>query len=52
MIDNSIDGRGKGVWTGDNQSTASRFFLVYNPTGRAGPVIGDNNPPERHQQLG
>lgn len=30
-IDNSTDGRGKGVWTGDNSSTASAFFLVYNP---------------------
>ena len=35
MIDNSINGRGKGVWTGDNQSTAAGFFLVYNPRGRA-----------------
>ena len=31
MIDNSVGGRGKGVWTGDNQSTAATFFLVYNP---------------------
>ena len=35
MIDNSTDGRGKGVWTGDNQATAATFFLVYNPSGRA-----------------
>ena len=34
-IENSADGRGKGVWTGDNSSTAASFFLVYNPTGRA-----------------
>jgi hypothetical protein len=34
MIDNSTNGRGKGVWTGDNQATASSFFLVYNPGGR------------------
>ncbi|MCV6604853.1 MAG: general secretion pathway protein GspF, partial [Porticoccaceae bacterium] len=34
-IDNSVDGRGKGEWTGDNQSTASSFFMVYNPNGRA-----------------
>jgi hypothetical protein len=33
-IDNSTDGRGKGVWTGDNQSTAASFFLVYNPGGQ------------------
>jgi hypothetical protein len=33
MIDNSTGGRGKGVWTGDNESTAAAFFLVYNPAG-------------------
>ncbi len=32
-VDNSTDGRGKGVWTGDNSSTASSFFLVYSPNG-------------------
>ena len=32
-VDNSVDGRGKGVWTGDNSSTAASFFLVYNPNG-------------------
>ncbi|MVF13330.1 general secretion pathway protein GspF [Ketobacter sp. MCCC 1A13808] len=36
MIDDSMDGRGKGVWTGDNSSTAASFFLVYNPSGRPG----------------
>ncbi len=30
-IDDSVDGRGKGEWTGDNQQTAASFFLVYNP---------------------
>lgn len=35
MVDDSQNGRGKGVWTGDNQSTAASFFLVYNPNGRA-----------------
>lgn len=34
MVDDSVDGRGKGVWTGDNSSTAASFFLVYNPSGR------------------
>lgn len=34
MIDNSVNGRGKGVWTGDNQATASSFFLVYRPGSR------------------
>lgn len=33
-LDTSTDGRGKGVWTGDNSSTAGSFFLVYNPGGR------------------
>jgi len=32
-LDNSVDGRGKGVWTGDNSSTAASFILVYNPFG-------------------
>lgn len=32
-IDNSTDGRGKGVWTGDNSSTACSFFLAFNPNG-------------------
>ncbi len=31
MVDDSLNGGGKGVWTGDNQSTACSFFLVYNP---------------------
>jgi hypothetical protein len=31
-IDENDPGRGKGVWTGDNSSTAGSFFLVYNPT--------------------
>ena len=34
QIDNSTGGRGKGVWTGDNQGTAASFFMVYNPAGR------------------
>jgi len=32
-LDNSADGRGKGVWTGDNSSTAASCILVYNPNG-------------------
>ncbi len=40
MIDNSAAGRGKGVWTGDNQSTAAAFFLVYNP---GGPITAIQN---------
>jgi hypothetical protein len=34
MVDNSTNGRGKLGWQGDNQATASTFFLVYSPTGR------------------
>jgi hypothetical protein len=43
MIDSSAGGRGKGVWTGDNQSTAASFFLVYDPNGR---------PAANRQQIG
>jgi hypothetical protein len=32
MIDNSIGGRGKGVWTADNTATAASLMLVYDPT--------------------
>lgn len=34
MPDNSVDGRGKLGWQGDNASVASTFFLVYSPKGR------------------
>ncbi len=37
-IDNSPDGRGKGVWTGDNSDVAASFFLIYNPGGRPTPL--------------
>jgi hypothetical protein len=33
-IDNSQDGRGKGVWKSDDSQTAAAFILVHNPTGR------------------
>ncbi len=51
-IDESVDGRGKGEWTGDNSSTAASFFLVYDPNGRPTPFSGDALPPERHIQIG
>ena len=38
MVDNSENGRGKGVWTGDNQQTAASFFLVYDPIARPEPI--------------
>lgn len=52
MVDDSVDGRGKGQWTGDNQQTAASFFLVYNPQGR--PTLLDSGPfgAARHQQIG
>jgi len=45
MIDNSAGGRGKGVWTGDNQSTAAAFYLVYDPQG----VINASNKAVKNQ---
>ena len=33
-LDNSADGRGKGVWKGDDSQTAAVFMLVYDPAGR------------------
>ena len=51
-IDSSVDGRGKGEWTGDNSSTAAAFWLVYNPAGRPlllGSTVAEQ---ERRQQLG
>ena len=52
MVDNSTDGRGKGVWTGDNQQTAAAFVLVYNPTRKPTLLAEDGIPIERRQQLG
>ncbi|WP_226664437.1 general secretion pathway protein GspF [Microbulbifer aggregans] len=52
MIDDSAEGRGKGVWTGDNQQTAASFFLVYNPVGRPQLLGGTADQQARHQQLG
>jgi hypothetical protein len=49
MIDNSVGGRGKGVWTGDNQSVAATYFLVFNPAGK--PVPAQSNP-EMSLQIG
>ncbi len=51
-IDASINGRGKGEWTGDNSSVAASFFLVYNPNGRATLLGGTADQQTRHQQIG
>ncbi|MEP7246893.1 MAG: hypothetical protein ABI885_24865 [Gammaproteobacteria bacterium] len=42
MVDNTVNGRGKLAWQGDNQATASSFFLVFNPGGR--PVVNVADP--------
>ncbi|NOX75668.1 MAG: general secretion pathway protein GspF [Gammaproteobacteria bacterium] len=51
-LDNSANGRGKGVWTGDNSSTAASFFLVYNPGRR--PTLLQTAPDglSLHKQIG
>jgi hypothetical protein len=49
MIDTSVAGRDKGVWTADNQNVAATYFLVYNPAGR--PQAAQSNP-EMSLQLG
>lgn len=45
-------GRGKGMWTSDNQQTAASFFLIYNPTGRAVLMGGAEDEQAMHQQIG
>jgi hypothetical protein len=54
VIDDSVNGRGKGEWTSDNQSTAASFFLVYNPGGA--PQLfqsgADGLTAAQHQQIG
>ena len=54
MIDDSPLGAGKGVWTGDNSSTAASLMLVYDPV--AAPTLftggADSKTAEQHQQLG
>jgi hypothetical protein len=55
MVDDSVNGRGKGQWTGDNQQVAASFFLVYNPPANGGrpALIGNGTPAAaRHQQIG
>ena len=49
MIDSSVGGRGKGVWTADNQNTSATYFLVFNPKGKA--VAAQANP-EMSLQIG
>ena len=53
-IDNSPAGAGKGVWTGDNSSTAASYMLIYNPGGAPTLFTGgsDTNTADQHQQIG
>lgn len=46
-----VNGVGKGVWSGDNSSTAASFFLVYDPAG-APTLLDTVGDAARHQQLG
>ena len=39
MPDNSVNGRGKGIWLGDNTSTAASLMLVYDPKSRPAAVM-------------
>jgi hypothetical protein len=52
QVDDTADGRGKFMWTSDNQQTAASFFLVYSPRGRPQLYTGDGRPAEQHQQIG
>jgi hypothetical protein len=49
MIDDSAAGRGKCVWTADNQNVSASYFLVYDP--KAKPQPAQSNP-EMSLQLG
>jgi hypothetical protein len=49
MIDSSVGGRGKGVWTADNQNVAATYFLVFNPAGKAVSALAN---PELSLQIG
>ena len=51
-IDDSVEGRGKGEWTGDNSSTGASFFLVFNPTGKPQLTGGNADQMARQQQIG
>jgi hypothetical protein len=52
VIDNSVDGRGKGEWVSDNSSTAAAFFMVFNPPGAATLRTSPGKTAAQHQQLG
>jgi hypothetical protein len=41
QIDNSVGGRGKGVWTADNSNVAATYFLVYDPKAKPTATQGE-----------
>ncbi|MEH6610111.1 MAG: hypothetical protein V7696_12155 [Halioglobus sp.] len=47
-----VNGVEKGVWSGDNSSTAASFFLVYDPAGAPELMDQGGSDPLIHQQLG
>lgn len=47
-----VNGVDKGVWSGDNSSTAASFFLVYDPAGAPQLMDAGNGDPLRRQQIG
>lgn len=51
-VDDTVEGRGKGEWTGDNSSTAAAFFLVYDPSGQPSVRGATSSEVERHRQIG
>ena len=53
QVDGSTDGRGKFMWTSDNESVASTYFLVYNPKGQPQLLDGAGGlKAPNHQQIG
>lgn len=53
QVDSSTDGRGKFMWTSDNESVASTYFLVYNPKGQPQLLDGAGGlKAPNHQQIG
>jgi len=51
-IDNTAGGGGKGVWTGDNSSTAASYMLVYDPVEAPSIFSGGAGTLAQHQQIG
>ena len=47
-----VNGVEKGVWSGDNSSTAASFFLVYDPAGAPSLMDAGGADPLRQQQIG